>query len=72
MGVGCQWCATTEDGERILEEPYCSAIDQCYGGVRGRQLKGECQFITLSCVLGRMIFSLYFSFENTSIIGLIL
>uniref|UniRef100_A0A0N5AVC3 VWFA domain-containing protein n=1 Tax=Syphacia muris TaxID=451379 RepID=A0A0N5AVC3_9BILA len=38
-GIGCQWCATTEDGESLLESPYCSAVDQCYGGVRGRQLK---------------------------------
>ncbi|MFH4979498.1 hypothetical protein AB6A40_006207 [Gnathostoma spinigerum] len=42
--IGCQWCSMDFDGQRLLENPYCSPIDQCFGGMKGQQIRGLSEF----------------------------
>uniref|UniRef100_F1KQN7 VWFA and cache domain-containing protein 1 n=1 Tax=Ascaris suum TaxID=6253 RepID=F1KQN7_ASCSU len=37
--IGCQWCTTDEDGSSPLQSAYCSPIDQCYSGIKGRRIR---------------------------------
>uniref|UniRef100_A0A914R0F7 PSI domain-containing protein n=1 Tax=Parascaris equorum TaxID=6256 RepID=A0A914R0F7_PAREQ len=37
--IGCQWCTTDEDGSSPLQSAYCSPVDQCYSGIKGRRIR---------------------------------
>ncbi|VIO93667.1 Uncharacterized protein BM_BM10386 [Brugia malayi] len=41
LGVlGCQWCAFDSDGQTLLLNPSCVFADQCFGGTKGRRIRG--------------------------------
>ncbi|VDM42025.1 unnamed protein product [Toxocara canis] len=37
--IGCQWCTVDEDGSSPLQSAFCSPIDQCYAGIKGRRIR---------------------------------
>lgn len=46
--IGCQWCTTDEDGSSPLQSAYCSPIDQCYSGIKGRRIRSMTKSVLAS------------------------
>ncbi|VDK74988.1 unnamed protein product [Onchocerca ochengi] len=41
MGIlGCQWCTFDSDGQTLLLNPSCVSTDECFGGTKGRRIRG--------------------------------
>ncbi|MCP9259045.1 VWFA and cache domain-containing protein 1 [Dirofilaria immitis] len=41
LGVlGCQWCIFDSDGQTLLLNPFCVSTDRCFGGTKGRRIRG--------------------------------
>lgn len=38
--LGCQWCTFDSDGQTLLPNPSCVSTDQCFGGTKGRRIRG--------------------------------
>ncbi|CAG9532415.1 unnamed protein product [Cercopithifilaria johnstoni] len=38
--LGCQWCTFDSDGQTLLLSPSCVSTDQCFGGTKGRRIRG--------------------------------
>uniref|UniRef100_A0A1I7W3V1 VWFA domain-containing protein n=1 Tax=Loa loa TaxID=7209 RepID=A0A1I7W3V1_LOALO len=38
--LGCQWCTFDSDGQTLLLNPSCVSTDHCFGGTKGRRIRG--------------------------------
>lgn len=62
--LGCQWCKFDSDGQTLLVNPSCVSTDQCFGGTKGRRIRGSVFILSqFSIVVNISLIIIAFTFK---------